>query len=52
MNFLDKMDLQNDQVSDFLQVSELIWNFLELPLQATTRRAKSTTKWNPNKGWR
>jgi len=51
INFLNKMDLQNDQVTDFSNVLEQIWDFLKTPLQASINKTKSNMKWKPGKGW-
>ena len=50
LSFLNKMDLQNDQVSDFSQVITAIWNFLQIPLGISTHKTKP--KWVTGKGWR
>jgi len=51
-NFLNKMELQNDQVADFQIVIEKIWIFLEHPIRASTNKVKSTSNWIPRKGWK
>lgn len=51
-NFLNKMELQNDQVANFQTVIEKIWIFLEHPTRASSNTAKSTSKWIPHKGWK
>ena len=51
INFLNKMELHNDQVTDFPDILEQIWDFLKTPLQASLNKTKSNMKWIPNKGW-
>ena len=51
-NFLNKMELQNDQVADFQTVIEKIWKFIEHPLQASINKTRSTRIWLPRKGWK
>jgi len=51
-NFLNKMELQNDQVADFQIVIEKIWIFLEHPIRVSINKMKSTSKWIPHKGWK
>jgi len=52
VNFLDKMDLQNDYVTDFSNIIESIWDFLKTPLQTSINKTKSNMKWTPGKGWK
>lgn len=52
VNFLNKMELKNNQVEDFQDIVEKIWTFIEQPLQASINQTKSTRKWIPQKGWR
>ena len=39
-NFLNKMELENDQVVDFQSVIEKIWKFLEHPLQSSISKTR------------
>ena len=50
-NFLNKMELENNQVTDFQDVIEKIWAFLQHPIQASIHKTKSTHNWIPRKGW-
>ena len=52
VNFLNKMELQNDQVTDFPNILEQIWDFLKTPLQAPANKTKLNMKWFPSKGWK
>lgn len=52
INFLDKMNLQNNQVNNFSNVIAKIWDFLETPLQASINKTRSNKKWGPNTGWK
>jgi predicted nucleotidyltransferase component of viral defense system len=51
INFLNKMELDHTQVDDFQSVLEMIWVFLEQPVQSSLHRTKSTRTWKPQKGW-
>lgn len=50
-NFLKKMDLENSDIDDFVNVVEKIWSFIEQPLHASTSKTKSNDHWIPGKGW-
>jgi len=52
VNFLDKMDLQNDHVADLSNIIDHIWDFLKAPLQSLINKTKSNVKWVPGKGWK
>ena len=52
VNFLNKMELDDMQVEDFESVLEIIWKFLEYPVQSSIARTKSTRKWKPQTGWK
>jgi len=52
MNFLNKMELENDQVADFESVIEKIWEFIEYPLQASISQTNSICNWTPQIGWK
>ena len=52
INFLNKMELQNDQIADFQTVVKKIWIFIEHPIQASTHKVKSSNNWLPRKGWK
>ncbi|HBI02259.1 MAG TPA: nucleotidyl transferase AbiEii/AbiGii toxin family protein [Anaerolineae bacterium] len=52
INFLDKMNLENNQVTNFVNVVEQIWDFLQTPLQASINKTKLDKKWKPNQGWK
>jgi predicted nucleotidyltransferase component of viral defense system len=52
INFLNKMELQNDQIADFQTVVKKIWIFIEHPIQASTNKVKSSNNWLPRKGWK
>ncbi len=52
-NFLNKFDLQNNHVEDFVNVVERIWSFIEHPIKISL--GKETSKglyWTPQKGWK
>ena len=44
INFLNKMELPNNQVDDFPSVIEKIWKFIGHPLQASLNQTKSIRK--------
>jgi hypothetical protein len=52
INFLNKMEMDKDQVADFQSVIEKIWRFLEHPVQASINKTKSNLNWIPRKGWK
>jgi len=52
INFLNKMELKNDQVADFQNVIEKIWTFIEHPLQTSHNKTRSIRNWIPQKGWK
>lgn len=52
INFLDKMNLENNQVTNFVNVVEQIWGFLQTPLQASINKTKLDKKWKPLTGWK
>lgn len=52
INFLDKMNLENNQATNFVNVVEQIWDFLHIPLQASINKTKLDKKWKPNQGWK
>jgi predicted nucleotidyltransferase component of viral defense system len=52
INFLNKMELENNQVADFQSVIEKIWMFLEHPVQASINKTNPTLNWIPRKGWK
>lgn len=52
INFLEKMNLQNKEVTNFSKVVEQIWNFLQTPLEASINKTKLDKKWKPNTGWK
>lgn len=52
INFLDKMNLENNQATNFVNVVEQIWDFLQTPLQASINKTKLDKKWKPNQGWK
>ena len=51
-NFLKKMNLENNDVNDFVNIIEKIWIFLEVPLQASMDKSKPNRHWTPQKGWK
>jgi predicted nucleotidyltransferase component of viral defense system len=51
-NFLNKMDLENEQVADLQSVIEKIWIFLERPIEASLNKTKTNHNWIPRKGWK
>ena len=51
-NFLKKMNLENNNVNDFVNIVEKIWIFLEYPLQASMDKSKLNRQWTPQKGWK
>ena len=51
-NFLKKMNLENNNVNDFVNIVEKIWIFLEVPLQASMDKSKPNRHWTPQKGWK
>jgi len=52
MNFLNKMELENNQIAHFQRVIEKIWVFLEHPLETSINKTKSTRTWIPQRGWK
>ena len=52
INFLQKMKLENLESNSLTDIIEMIWDFLQTPLQASIHKTKSKLKWIPNKGWR
>jgi hypothetical protein len=52
MNFLQKMNLETSESTNFGSILKKIWSFLEYPLKASTDQMKSTRKWIPNQGWK
>lgn len=48
VNFLEKSNLNKNGSSDFTQIIETIWAFLQYPLNKNL----SDQKWKPNKGWK
>jgi predicted nucleotidyltransferase component of viral defense system len=52
-NFLKKLDLENKEVEDFVDVVNKIWTLLEYPLQAASDdKSSSYLHWSPRKGWK
>lgn len=51
MGFLAKLQLQHEDVGDFVNIVERIWLFLEQPLQESISKTKSTRTWVAQKGW-
>ena len=51
-NFLEKMNIETTESADFANIIEQVWEFIEHPLQASLRKARSTRNWIPNKGWK
>ncbi len=51
-NFLEKSQLGTEENSDFTQVIERIWDFLQRPLQTSIETKRSAHKWTPTKGWK
>jgi predicted nucleotidyltransferase component of viral defense system len=52
-NFLKKLDLENKDVEDFVEVVNNIWSFLEYPLQgALGYKSSKHLYWSPRKGWK
>ena len=51
-NFLKKMNLENNNVNDLVNIVEKIWIFLEVPLQASMDKSKPNRHWTPQKGWK
>lgn len=51
INFLDKMNLENNQVTNFVNVVEQIWIFLQTPIQASIHKTKLDKKWKPHTNW-
>lgn len=51
-SFLEKSSLGFDEISDFVQVIEKIWGFLQHPLLASTNGEWSSRKWHASKGWK
>jgi hypothetical protein len=51
-NFLKKMDLENKGSDDFADVVEQVWKFIQVPLQSSLNKTRSTRKWTPQKGWK
>lgn len=49
--FLNKLHLPHEGVEDFGKVVELIWLFLEYPVQSSVAKTKSARNWIPQKGW-
>lgn len=52
INFLQKMKLENLESNSLTDIIEMIWDFLQTPLQASIHKTKSKLKWIPNKGWK
>jgi len=51
-NFLNKLELDNNQVEDFQTVLDTIWEFLEQPAKSSLGQIKSPRKWKPHTGWK
>ena len=51
-NFLEKMNIEAAENSDFANIIEQVWQFLEHPLQASLDQTHSSCNWTPQKGWR
>ena len=52
-NFLNKFDLQNKEVEDFVNVTDRIWSFLEYPIQVSfSDKPSKQLYWSPQKGWK
>ena len=49
---LSKIIIETTDSADFTNIIEQVWKFIEHPLQAFLRKAKSTRNWLPNKGWK
>lgn len=52
MNFLNKSGLDRTRASDFENVLDSIWEFLEQPVNSAINKSRSTRKWIPRKGWK
>ena len=51
-NFLNKFDLQNKDVEDFVDVVERIWAFIEYPIKVSFGEESSKEfHWIPQRGW-
>jgi predicted nucleotidyltransferase component of viral defense system len=51
-NFLKKMNLETNESSDFINIIEKIWLFLQHPLLASVNKTKSNRHWTPHKSWK
>lgn len=52
-NFLNKLDLQNEHVEEFVNIVEKIWSFIEYPIKVSLGEKPSKgVCWTPQKGWK
>jgi len=51
-NFLNRFDLQDKRVEDFVVVVERIWDFIEVPIKLSLSKESVTElHWLPQRGW-
>jgi hypothetical protein len=51
-SFLRRMNRENKDAHDFVNIVEKIWIYLEYPLQASRDKSKPDRHWTSQKGWK